>query len=197
MSVEPQGDVSLDDHVKSLLDAYLSLVQKWNPVANLVSSSDVNYIEERHFPDCMAVLPLVPKVGRHLDLGSGGGLPGIPIAIARPSLGVVLVERNRRKSAFLVHAKLELGLGNIEVVCSNAREFEKEQRFGTITARALAPPAQSWKLAKPFLEASGKLLLHNTGVSRSFFKGGVVLETRPAGRGYVSVVGLAEREWDD
>lgn len=196
MPVKRQGDVASGGREKELLDAYVRLVQKWNPVARLVSSRDVNYIEERHFPDCMAVLPLLPEAGRHLDLGSGAGLPGIPIAIARPSLDVILLERNQRKSAFLVQAKLELDLANVEVVCSDAREVEKERRFDTITARAVASPARAWKLAKPFLEVSGRLLLHNTGVSSSLFKGGIVLETRSAGRGYVSVVGLEAREWE-
>jgi 16S rRNA (guanine527-N7)-methyltransferase len=121
--------------VKNLL-RYLDLIEKWNRVHNLTSIRKPQDMLTHHIMDSLAVLPLLG--GQRLaDVGSGAGLPGIPIAIAKPNWQVVLIESNRKKAAFLQQVKFELKLKNTNVIVGRAEDFQPIEKFNTVISRAL------------------------------------------------------------
>jgi len=93
-----------------------------------------------------------------LDLGTGAGLPGIPLAIAQPLRAFTLIDTNAKKTRFVRQAIIELGLSNAEVQHTRVEDFRSDSGFDTITARALAPLARLWAIACPLLAPGGKLL---------------------------------------
>jgi 16S rRNA (guanine527-N7)-methyltransferase len=122
-----------------------------------VAASDRDRLVERHISDslrALAVLPTGPAAVA--DLGSGAGLPGVPIAIARPDLQVSLVESRARKVAFLEWVVDQLALPNARVVSSRVEDVV--QRFEACTARALAAPEPTWAMARRLLAPSGILV---------------------------------------
>ena len=94
---------------------YLKLLRKWNSACSLVSHGDLQYLNERHVSDSVELLPFLNRSRSHLDIGSGGGFPGVLIAIARPNMRVVLNDRSLKKCRFLRHVKMQLALENVEV----------------------------------------------------------------------------------
>jgi 16S rRNA (guanine527-N7)-methyltransferase len=151
--------VELDDQQVETLLAYLDLLYFWNASAGL-TSVDRDAAVRLHVCDSLAVLPDLVGVGELVDLGSGGGLPGIPIAIARPHVRVVLVESKRRKASFLNEAVRTLRLGNCVVLEEDARVLGASgRRFDALTARAFMPPAQVVELAAPMVAEGGILAL--------------------------------------
>jgi 16S rRNA (guanine527-N7)-methyltransferase len=125
----------------------------------LISRADATRLWERHILDSLrAVACLGPEHlgGALADLGSGAGLPGIPVAIALPAVRMTLVEPRVRRAAFLEMAAQELGLSN--VVVDPRRAEQARLRVDGCLARALAVPAVTWKLAKPLLKGDGRLL---------------------------------------
>ncbi len=126
----------LPDATTRLLD-YLALLAKWNRTHNLTAVRDPAEMVTRHLLDSLAVVPYVrgPRVA---DLGSGGGLPGIPLACALPACEFVLIESRDKKCQFLRHATAALGLGNVQVARSRIEEYRPQGKFDTLVARALA-----------------------------------------------------------
>ena len=123
----------------------------------VISSADRGRAWERHVLDSLrALVCLLPEDESLGDVGSGGGLPGIPLAIARPDLAVTLIEPRGGRVAFLEMAVQELGLANVRVL--DARADEVSQRFSVCTARALAKPEETWRLASPLLAAGGRII---------------------------------------
>ena len=139
------------------LAAFEALIRKWNGYCRLVSKSDVRRLRERHILDSLALLPWWH--GRLVDLGTGAGLPGVPLAIARPATPVALVERSVRKSWFLRQAIIDLHLDNVELVVADAAGYHPERQFDTATARAVTSPPKAWRLMRRFLVADGVGLL--------------------------------------
>jgi 16S rRNA (guanine527-N7)-methyltransferase len=122
----------------STLERYVALLQKWNKAINLVGKSTEREIWDRHIVDSLQLLPLIPdSVSTLADFGSGAGLPGMVIGIAKPSIAVTLVEQDQRKAAFLQETAAQLGLKNVTV--ENRDIHSITARFDLITARALAP----------------------------------------------------------
>jgi len=121
--------------VKKLLH-YLYLIEKWNRVHNLTSIRKPEDMLTHHIMDSLAVLPLLGGQ-RIADVGSGAGLPGIPIAVAKPNWQVLLIESSRKKAAFLQQVKLELKLKNTEVIVGRAEDFQPNKKFNTVISRAL------------------------------------------------------------
>jgi len=154
----------LDDVSRETIDkleVYVALLEKWNPVVNLVSARSLSDVWERHIRDSLQLYVLAPKDNRTLaDLGSGGGFPGLPLAILaseiNPALTVTLVESDQRKAAFLSAAVRELGLG--AKVIPNRVELVSPLGAHVITARALAPLSVLMGFAKRHLAPSGKAL---------------------------------------
>jgi 16S rRNA (guanine527-N7)-methyltransferase len=131
---------TLPDAVRSKLAAYLDLLAKWNRVYNLTAIRERPQMESHHVEDALAVLPWLPDVSgmRLLDIGSGGGIPGIPLAIARPDCQVVLLDANGKKVTFLTQAIIELGLANASAVASRIEDYHADARFDVVIARAFS-----------------------------------------------------------
>jgi 16S rRNA (guanine527-N7)-methyltransferase len=126
---------------------------------NLLSKAGLAELETRHIPESRRFSASLPEVDRILDLGSGGGLPGVVIAIDRPGCEVHLVEATRKKAEFLSAVATELGL-NIVVHAARAEDLARGRMIGTfqvVTARAVAPLDRLVPLAAPFLSVGGAL----------------------------------------
>ena len=116
---------------------YLALIRKWNQVHNLTAVREPEIMLTRHLLDSLAVLPHIagPRI---VDVGSGAGLPGIPLALVRPDWQVVLLESNHKKAVFLQQARIELQLENVEVAAERAENFHPEAKFNTVVSRAFS-----------------------------------------------------------
>lgn len=137
--------------------AYLALLAHWNTVHNLTAVRDPAQMVPRHLLDSLAVLPWV-QGDTLCDLGSGAGLPGIPLAIAAPSRRTWLVESTGKKARFLELVARELGLANVQVVAERAESARVPQRVDTVTARALAALPEIVRYAARWLAPGGRLL---------------------------------------
>ena len=121
------------------LAQYAALIRKWNPAINLVAPATLAQLEQRHIADSAQLALLQPEpMGRWLDIGSGGGLPGIVVAVHHPELPVLLVDSDRRKVTFLQAAIRELGLENCSAVASRIERLPPADA-ANLSARALAP----------------------------------------------------------
>lgn len=140
-----------------LLD-YLRLLLRWNRTYNLTAIRDPAEMVTRHLLDSLAMVPWLDGVQRLADLGTGPGLPGIPLALARSQLQVTLVESNGKKARFLREAVRQLALRNVEVAESRIEAFDAPARFDAITARALATLPLIVELGGHLLQPDGRLL---------------------------------------
>ncbi|KTC98603.1 16S rRNA (guanine(527)-N(7))-methyltransferase RsmG [Legionella erythra] len=132
--------LGLPDYSDPLL-AYLLLLEKWNHVYNLTAIRDIPAMVTRHALDSLAILPFLS--GKSLiDVGTGPGLPGIPLAIARPEVTFVLLDSNGKKTRFLEEVKRQLQLDNIEIVQSRAENYHPPLAFDTVISRAFSDLAQ-------------------------------------------------------
>ncbi|MDP3562110.1 MAG: 16S rRNA (guanine(527)-N(7))-methyltransferase RsmG [Legionellaceae bacterium] len=127
------------------IEAYLLFLHKWNQAYNLTAVRDVNLMVGRHILDSLVVLPWLHGT-RLIDVGSGGGLPGIPLALARPDIQVVLLDSNGKKTRFLREAKRVLNLTNVEVIQSRVEDYNPELAFDTVISRAFSniPDMLDW-----------------------------------------------------
>jgi 16S rRNA (guanine527-N7)-methyltransferase len=121
---------------ESKLARYLALLQKWNRTYNLTAIHDEQRMVTHHLLDSLAVLPHLMDVTTLADVGSGAGLPGIPLAISRPELQVTSIEANQKKVAFQQQAKIELGLANLNVHCGRVEQLASS--FDAVISRAFA-----------------------------------------------------------
>jgi 16S rRNA (guanine527-N7)-methyltransferase len=149
------------------LHAYLALTQKWNKVYNLTALRETETMLTHHVLDSLAVVPPLlanlPQVKNILDVGSGAGLPGIPLALALPGTSVTLLDSNHKKAAFLQQAVIELQLPNVDVICKRVEKVEYNQVFSIIISRAFAELQKFVELAGR-LVAPGGLLIAMKGV---------------------------------
>jgi 16S rRNA (guanine527-N7)-methyltransferase len=148
--------LALADTQVATLERYLDLLEKWNRVYNLTAIRERSRMVTHHLLDSLAVLPHV-RGPRMLDVGSGAGLPGIPLAVASPALHVTLLESNHKKSAFLTQAVAELQLANVQVVTERVESWRPEARFDTIVSRAFAELGEFAALAGRLLAPQGVL----------------------------------------
>jgi 16S rRNA (guanine527-N7)-methyltransferase len=150
---------------EGLLD-YMALLLKWNRTYNLTAIRDPLAMVSQHLLDSLAVvahLPLAPGA-RLADAGSGAGLPGIPLAIARPHWRITLAEASQKKAAFLRQAAIELNLGNVEVHEGRVEAWRPQPLFDAVIARAFAA-LQEFLAACRHLLAPGGVLAAMTGVA--------------------------------
>lgn len=117
---------------------YLALMAKWNSVYNLTSLRDPVQMVTHHLLDSLAAVPAFADAKNVLDVGAGGGLPGIVLAIARPGTKVSLVDTVHKKTAFLTQVKAELGLSNVTVYTARVEQLQAPGKFDVITSRAFA-----------------------------------------------------------
>ena len=151
-------DLALPGDIAPPLLAYLDLLARWNRTYNLTAVRDPREMVSRHILDSLAMEPFLDGIGTLADLGTGPGLPGIPLAIAQPGLRVTLVEANGKKARFLREAVRTLGLANAEVAESRIEALDRPGAFDAITARALATLPQILAFGGHLLAPGGKLL---------------------------------------
>lgn len=123
--------------VDKLLD-YLALLNKWNSVYNLTSVRDPLEMVKLHLLDSLAAVPAFAGAVNVLDVGAGGGLPGMVLAISRPDMKVSMIDTVHKKTAFLNQVKAELELSNVTVYTKKVQELEVKTKFDVITSRAFA-----------------------------------------------------------
>lgn len=154
--------LELPGGAREKLLAYLELLVKWNKTYNLTAIRDPEKMISRHLLDSLAVLPHLPA-GSLADIGSGGGLPGIPLAIAEPERRVTLNDANRKKSAFLQQAVIELKLSNADLHIGRVQDWQPAQPFDCVIARGFAELAEFIAACRHLL-APGGLLAAMKGV---------------------------------
>lgn len=132
-----QLGVALDPRQQQQLLDYLALLIKWNKAYNLTAVRDPNEMVSRHLLDSLSIVPFV-EAGRWLDVGSGGGMPGIPLAILFPDSHFTVLDSNGKKTRFLTQVKLELALDNLSVVNQRVEAFTPEHAFDGIVSRAFS-----------------------------------------------------------
>lgn len=129
--------LQLNPHTRNNLIAYLELLGKWNRTYNLTAIRDPLKMVTHHLLDSLAVLPHLPP-GNLADIGSGGGLPGIPIALAQPERHVVLNDSSDKKAAFLRQATIALAMKNAVVHCGRVETWWPKERFRVVISRGFA-----------------------------------------------------------
>ncbi|OGU19786.1 MAG: 16S rRNA (guanine(527)-N(7))-methyltransferase [Hydrogenophilales bacterium RIFOXYD1_FULL_62_11] len=150
-------DLAMPADAEAKLLAYLALLDKWNRVYNLTAVRDIERMVSHHLLDSLAAVPLF-QAESVLDVGSGGGLPGIPLAIARPELQVTVIDSIAKKTAFLLQAKSELGLANLNVVTRRVEDFHPPAGFDVITSRAFSDLKEFVTLTRHLLRPGGRWL---------------------------------------
>jgi 16S rRNA (guanine527-N7)-methyltransferase len=130
-----ENQISCDDSVQQKLVRYLELMIKWNKVFNLTSITHPREMVYLHIIDSLAVAPYLHGK-RLLDVGSGAGLPGIPLAIQYPDQQWILLDKNNKKTRFLTQVIAELGLNNVTAMHSRCEDFQPELCFDSILSRA-------------------------------------------------------------
>jgi 16S rRNA (guanine527-N7)-methyltransferase len=151
------AQLDLDPLLAPRLLDYLALLERWNKTYNLTAIRDPREMLVKHLLDSLAMARFV-EGGRLADLGTGAGLPGIPLAIARPALQVSLVESNGKKARFLREAVRSLGLANARVLESRAEAVDEPGAFDVVTARALDRLAGIIAVGGHLLAPRGRLL---------------------------------------
>jgi 16S rRNA (guanine527-N7)-methyltransferase len=150
--------LALPDESHRKLADYLQLIAKWNRVHNLTAVREPEQMVALHLLDSLTILPHVQGARTLLDVGSGAGLPGIPLAIARPALEVTLLDSSHKKAAFLTQAKAELGLANVQVACERVERWKPQARFDAVVSRAFSDLADFVAQARHLVAPDGVML---------------------------------------
>lgn len=129
--------LSLTEAQQRQLQAFIALLEKWNRSFNLTAVEGAEAMIVNHLLDSLSILPFI-KGEQVLDVGSGAGLPGLPLAVARPDWQFVLLDSNGKKTRFIQQVVLELKLPNISVVKSRIEEYRPERAFDTVISRAFS-----------------------------------------------------------
>ncbi|NVD70753.1 16S rRNA (guanine(527)-N(7))-methyltransferase RsmG [Duganella sp. BJB1802] len=146
-----------DDQVEKLLD-YLALLNKWNAVYNLTSVRDPMQMVTLHVLDSLAAVPAFAGAQNVLDVGAGGGLPGMVLAISRPDMKVSMIDTVHKKTAFLNQVKAELGLANVTVYTKRVEQLEVKTKFDVITSRAFADLSDFVNWSGHLLQEGGRFI---------------------------------------
>lgn len=147
------------------LDLYIQLLTKWNQVYNLTAIRGEAKFVSHHLLDSLAVVPFLPA-GRVVDVGSGAGLPGIPIAVACPQHAVTLLDSNQKRGVFLRQVIMELGLANVNVVVERVEKFRPAELFEAVISRAFSELADFIRVAGHLCGPDGVLLAMKGGYPR-------------------------------
>jgi 16S rRNA (guanine527-N7)-methyltransferase len=156
-----QLDLELTQAQYDTLARYTQLLREWNQRINLVSRRDTDRILAYHIVDSLAVQRLIPQSARVCDIGSGAGLPGIPLAIARPDIQMLLVEASQKRSQFLRTAVPELGLANAEVLGERA-ESVPPLGCDVVLSRLSGPLHELVRQAGSHRKPTGTIVLYKT-----------------------------------
>lgn len=149
IDLEPQAEIALLD--------YLALLAKWNKTYNLTAIHEPERMLSHHLLDSLVVLPYIGP-GPLLDVGSGAGLPGIPLAIARPGLPITLMDASQKKCGFMQQAVIELRLGNVTVIHARAEQQDGGSRYPQVISRAFSELNEFVHLTRNLLAPGGEWL---------------------------------------
>lgn len=162
--------LALSTNQRHSLLAYVQLLHKWNAVYNLTAIRDPQQMLVQHILDSLAIVPTMQRLlaahagamqRRVLDVGSGGGLPGIPLAIAIPDVHVTMIDPVHKKTAFLAQAKAELQLNNVQVLTGKVEalaDAESNAPYAVITSRAFSSLSDFVQLAQAQLLPAGRFV---------------------------------------
>lgn len=185
--------LDLPGAARERLLAYSALLLKWNRVYNLTAIRDPEQAVTHHLLDSLAVLPYLAGVRTLADVGSGGGLPGIPLAIARPDLEVTSIEAVGKKASFQQQARIELGLTNLAVLNERVENVRVDDPFDVVISRAFTDLSEFAALTRHLLKPSGRFFAMK-GVYPQAELEGLGGDIRPSAAHRLSVPGLdAER----
>lgn len=150
--------LELSDGIQRRLIAYVQLLAKWNRAYNLTAVRQPEQMVTRHLLDSLVIGPYL-QGPRILDVGTGAGLPGIPLALVYPDYHFTLLDSNGKKIRFVTQAVAELGLANVDVIQSRIEAFQPTCRFDTITARAYASIEELIRQTTRLLADNGQYLI--------------------------------------
>ena len=168
---------------------YLNLVRRWNKKIGLVSAHDLAHLRDRHLDDSLALQTHTEGAASLIDIGAGGGFPGIPLALMNPDMKATLIERNHKKCSFLRHVVMVLKLRNVSVISADVRDVgEGLDRVDVVTARAVGRPDQIWAWSRDLLTQQGRLLLQTATPYEAGLDDATVEAFRSAGIGWINVV---------
>jgi 16S rRNA (guanine527-N7)-methyltransferase len=162
LDLSQRSGTTLTDAQAALLDLYLDLLLDANTRMNLTRIEDRASAEVQHIGDALTLLPFLPPAPiRMADVGTGGGVPGVPLAIVRPESRVVLIEATQKKAAFLAEAVIRLGLPNVEVVTGRAEDAGHgvlRESFDVAIARAVGTMVWLAEWCLPLVKKGGRVL---------------------------------------
>lgn len=162
--------MTIDADRLSKLNDFAALLLRWNKGMNLISRRDINRLLPRHLLDSLSVLPYLHG-DRVLDVGTGPGLPGMPLAIVDPERTFTLCDRMAKRIRFLYMATRELQTTNVELEERNlAKDPFTEQRFSTILARGVTPGPELWPMVEPYLEQGGRVIVFESAQADTFLE---------------------------
>lgn len=154
LDLTPEHTAAFARHAEELL--------RWNRKINLTTITEPQEVALKHFVDCLAPVPMIPQGVRVLDIGSGGGYPGIPLAVVRPDLHVILIDASRKKVSFLKHLIRTLTLTHTQALHTRSESLaadpEYAQAFGVIVCRAFAALDDFMAASRPLLARGGLLI---------------------------------------
>ncbi|WP_455209638.1 16S rRNA (guanine(527)-N(7))-methyltransferase RsmG [Kaarinaea lacus] len=145
------------EEIKRQLLAFIELLHKWNRVYNLTAIRDKEKMVTHHILDSVAVMPFLHGV-HILDVGSGAGLPGVPLAMVSPERQFVLLDSNAKKTRFLQQVKAELGLTNLTIETGRIEHFHFDKAFDTVLSRAFSSISQFLLAAGTHCKADGVII---------------------------------------
>ena len=147
---------------KAMLRKYAQLLLQANEIARLVGPSDGQTLWDEHIIDCSYALPLLPQEGKFIDVGTGGGLPGLIFAICRPKAEVILLDSIAKKCTLVEKIATALCLKNVTVVCSRSEDFAKDnkEKFNIVTARAVCATGILSEYLAPLAKIKGKIIAY-------------------------------------
>ena len=150
--------IELPAHGPERLARYLELIEKWNRIHNLTAVRDTGQMVVLHALDSLSILPHVRDRRRILDVGTGPGLPGIPLAIALPDAHVTLLDSSHKKCAFLEQARIELALDNVDVVCKRIEQWHPAQPYDAVVSRAFSELSDFVVQARHVVAPGGRMI---------------------------------------
>ncbi|MBX6421646.1 MAG: 16S rRNA (guanine(527)-N(7))-methyltransferase RsmG [Nevskia sp.] len=157
--------LKVSDSAQDSMLRYLDELRAWNRAYNLTAVRDPAEMVTRHVLDALAILPWLETGSRLLDVGSGAGLPAVPLALAAPRLAVTALDSNGKKARFLRHVQRTLPLANLEVIEARVQDYRPAQAFPAVVSRAFAELGDFLRQTAPLVAEDGRWLAMKGKVS--------------------------------